>query len=133
MSDNELRERVTSLERHLRNMRMAVVIVVAFFLYEALMPGELRPGHNQEIEDRVKTRELLLVDDVGDVRARLDTTDDGGGRLVLRDRAGNRVRLDARALGVGVRAGADVIEQLNLEAGGIEVYDRAGNVVGRLP
>ena len=32
MPDHELRERVTTLERHLRNMCMAVIVIVAFFL-----------------------------------------------------------------------------------------------------
>jgi len=58
---------------------------------------------------------------------------DGGARLVLRDGAGNRVRVGAGALVVGVRDGADVVEQLRVGARGIEAYDRAGNVVGRLP
>ena len=133
MPDHELRERVTTLERHLRNMRMAVIVIVAFFLYESLMPDELRPGRDAKIEDAVKTRALVLVDDAGDVRARLDTADDGVGRLVLRDRAGNRVRLGARMLSFGVRDGADVIEQLKVNARGVEVYERDGSVVGRLP
>ena len=133
MPEHALHERVTSLERHLRNMRMAVIVIVAFFLYESLMPEELRPGRGGKIEERIETRELVLVDDAGDVRARLDAADDGAGRLVLRDRAGNRVRLGAHALSFGVRDGADVIEQSNVGARGVEVYDRDGAVVGRLP
>ncbi|MDD9806145.1 MAG: hypothetical protein OXU50_06570 [Gammaproteobacteria bacterium] len=133
MSNDEIHNRVTALERHLRNMRMAVIVVVAFFLYESLMPPELRPGRQAKIEDSVKTRELVLVNESGDARARLDVTDDGGARLVLRDGAGNRVRVGAGALVVGVRDGADVVEQLRVGARGIEAYDRAGNVVGRLP
>ena len=132
MSEHELQERVTTLERHLRNMRMAVIVIVAFFLYEALMPDELRPGRDARVEEHVKTRELTLVDAAGEPRARLDVGDDGA-RLVLRDRAGNRVRVGARALGIGVRDGADVIEQLSVDARGVEVYDRAGDVIGRLP
>ena len=62
MPEHELQERVTTLERHLRNMRMAVIVIVAFFLYESLMPDELRPGRDAGIEDLVKTRELVLVD-----------------------------------------------------------------------
>lgn len=133
MSNDEIHNRVTALERHLRNMRMAVIVVVAFFLYESLMPPELRPGRQAKIEDSVKTRELVLVNESGDARARLDVTDDGGARLVLRDGAGNRVRVGAGALVVGVRDGADVVEQLRVGASGIEAYDRDGNVVGRLP
>ncbi len=133
MSNDEIHNRMTVIERHLRNMRMAVVIVVAFFLYESLMPPELRPGRHEKIEDSLKTRELVLMDEAGDARARLDVTDQGGARLVLRDRAGNRVRLGADTVVVGVRDGADIVEQLRIEARGIEAYDRAGNVVGRLP
>jgi len=133
MPNDEIHNRVAALERHLRNMRMAVIVVVAFFLYESLMPPELRPGRQAKIEDSVKTRELVLVNESGDTRARLDVTDAGGALLVLRDAAGNRVRVGAGALAVGVRDGADVVERMRVGAGAIEAYDGAGNVVGRLP
>jgi len=133
MSNDEIHNRVAALERHLRNMRMAVIVVVAFFLYESLMPPELRPGRQEKIEDSVKTRELVLMNESGDARARLDVTDAGGARRVLRDGAGNRVRVGADALAVGVRDGADVVERMRVGAGAIEAYARAGNVVGRLP
>jgi len=133
MSNDEIHNRVAALERHLRNMRMAVIVVVAFFLYESLMPPELRPGRQEKIEDSVKTRELVLMNESGDARARLDVTDAGGARLVLRDGAGNRVRVGADALAVGVGDGAGVVGRMRVGAGAIEAYDRAGNVVGRLP
>jgi len=91
MSNDEIHNRVAALERHLRNMRMAVIVVVAFFLYESLMPPELRPGRQEKIEDSVKTRALVLMNESGDARARLDVPDACGAPPVLLDGAGHRV------------------------------------------
>ena len=37
MPEHALHERVTSFERYLRNMCMAMIVIVAFFLYESLV------------------------------------------------------------------------------------------------
>ena len=40
MPRHELQRRVTTLERRLCDVCMAVIIIVTFFLYESLMPDE---------------------------------------------------------------------------------------------
>lgn len=131
MENADLSARVMTLERHLRNMRMAVIVVVAFFVYEALMPPELRPGR-EKVHKTLKTEELVLTSRAGDVFARL-VIDDRKGRLVLTGADGGRVNVDPAAVGLSLRGdGGETIEQLRITPEGVFIYDRDGRRIREL-
>ena len=134
--DTDIEQRMLTMERHLRNMRMAVIVVVAFFLYESLMPAELRPG-DRDIKDVVKTRELILIDQRGESIARLSVPRDEQSQreqaqLVLSDSQGNRIRLNPDAIKLFVREDVDTIEQLSITPNEIVIYDKDGTQVNSL-
>ena len=134
--DIDIEQRMLTMERHLRNMRMAVIVVVAFFLYESLMPAELRPG-DRDIKDVVKTRELILIDQRGESIARLSVPRDEQSQreqaqLVLSDSQGNRIRLNPDAIKLFVREDVDTIEQLSITPNEIVIYDKDGTQVNSL-
>ncbi len=73
-------------------MRLAIIVIAAFFAYEAI--GPLPFGRDRvEIQETVKVRELFVVDDRGETIVYLGTDGDGAG-LILDDARGNR--LDVR-------------------------------------
>ena len=116
--DTNSEQRLLTMERHLRNMRLAVIVIVAFFLYESLMPAELRPG-SRDIQEIVKTKELVLVDKRGETIARLYTPKDeqlqkDSAQLLLSDSLGNKVVVNSDAIRLYVREGTDTIEQLRI-------------------
>ena len=128
--DIDIEPRLQTMERHLRNMRMAIIVVVAFFLYESLMPAELRPG-NRDIEDIVKTRELVLIDSRGEMIARLSVPRDEQlqkerAQLVLSDSLGNQITLDSDAIKLFVREDVDTIEQLSITPREVVIYNKDG-------
>jgi len=128
--NTDFERRMLTAERHIRNMRLAVIVVVAFFLYESLMPPELRPG-NRDIQEVVKTRELILVDQRGETIARLNASRDeqrqkDGAQLVLSDSHGNRITVDADAIKLFVREEVDTIEQLSITPREVVIYNKDG-------
>ena len=128
--DANFEQRLLTMERHLRNMRMAVIVVVAFFLYESLMPAELRPG-NRDIQDIVKTKELILVDKRGETIARLSVPRDersqkDSAQLVLGDSQGNRITLNSDAIKLFVREEVETIEQLSITSNEVVIYNKDG-------
>lgn len=134
--DTDIKHQLMTMERHLRNMRMAIIVVVAFFLYESLMPAELRPG-NRDIRDIVKTRELVLVDQRGETIARLSTPKNEHlqkeqAQLVLSDSLGNQITLDSDAIKLFVREDVDSIEQLSITPREIVIYNKDGTRVNSL-
>ena len=134
--DTDIEHRLQTMERHLRNMRLAVIVVVAFFLYESLMPAELRPG-NRDIQNVVKTRELVLIDSRGEAIARLSVLEDEQlqkerAQLVLSDSLGNRTTLDSDAIKLFVREDVDTIEQLSITPHELVIYNKDGTRVNSL-
>ena len=134
--NTDIEHRLLTMERHLRNMRMAVIVIVAFFLYESLMPAELRPG-NRDIQDIVKTRELVLIDPRGETIARLSVPRDEelqkeGAQLVLSDSLGNRLSLNSDAIKLFVREEVDTIEQLRITPREVVLYNKDGTQVNSL-
>lgn len=128
--DVNFEQRLLTMERHLRNMRMAVIVVVAFFLYESLMPAELRPG-NRDIQDIVKTKELVLIDRRGETIARLSVPRDersqkDSAQLVLSDSQGNRITLNSDAIKLFVREEVETIEQLSITSDEVVIYNKDG-------
>ena len=130
MENGNLQSRVEKLERHLRNMRMAVVIVVAFFVYESLMPPELRPGR-APVHKTLHTEELVVTDGSGEIFARL-LIDDRKGRLVLSDFTGKQINLNPSALGLSIPSNGEAIEQLRITSDGVFIYNAEGQKIGEL-
>lgn len=135
--DSNFEQRLATIERHLRNMRMAVIVVVAFFLYESLMPDELRPG-NRDIQDVVKTRELILLDSNGETLARLKADSDNQqtteyAELILSDSVGNRMAISSDALRLFTRQHIDTIERLSIAPNKIMMYNESGTPTHQLP
>lgn len=124
--DETMATRVAQLERHLRNMRMAVVVIAAFFVYEAIAPDGFHD--RPRVSERIDTRELRVLDAQGQTVARLGA-DENGARFALSDASGNRLSADARALRLRPADGAG---GARIEAGGVEVRSGDGRVA-RLP
>lgn len=109
MSERELSDRVTFMERKLQRIRLAIIVIAAFFVYQAIGPltlgtmtfGEGRGGEQVEVQRTVKAQELIVVDELGKTVAYLSAAA-GGAKLVLHDADGNR--LVATAPGVMVTA-----------------------------
>ena len=134
--DTNIEHRLLTMERHLRNMRMAIIVIVAFFLYESLMPAELRPG-NRDIQDTVKTRELVLIDQRGEMIARLsaprnEQLQKESAQLVLSDSLGNQITLDSDAIKLFVREDVDTIEQLRITPHEVVIYNKDGTQANSL-
>ncbi len=131
MSEYELSDRIKSMERNLQRMRLAIIVIAAFFVYEAI--GPLPFGRDRvEVKETVKVRELLVVDERGETIAYLGADDDGAG-LILDDDAGNR--LDARSAVIRLMApGVDRrVERLRIDGEGVEVHGGAGRTTGGSP
>ena len=128
--DTNIEHRLLTMERHLRNMRMAVIVVVAFFLYESLMPAELRPG-NRDIQDIVKTRELVLIDSRGEAIARLSVPENEQlqkerGATCIERLFRNQTTLDSDAIKLFVREDVDTIEHLIITPYELVIYNKDG-------
>lgn len=132
LNNEELTARVAKFERHLRNLRMAVIIVVAFFVYEALMPPELRPGNQEKIHTVLKTEELVLTTRGGGVSARL-VIDEDGGRLNILDNKGNQIELQPDAIRLITERNGKDFDQLRITPDSITIYDNQGNTVQHIP
>ena len=103
MSEPEFSDRITFMERKLQRIRLAIIVIAAFFVYQAI--GPLTFGEERvEVLETVKARELLVVDELGKVVAYLSVGEDGA-ELVLDDAAGNR--LVATSAGVVLTAPKD--------------------------
>ena len=98
----ELKERVEKLEKYVRNMRLAVIVIVAFFVYDALTEAGIL-GQQSSLPmttDTMRTRELLVIapDNTGMLRI-------GAGanqqlELTLDNEDGERLYLEAGSLGL---------------------------------
>lgn len=98
----ELKERVEKLEKYVRNMRLAVIVIVAFFVYDALTEAGIL-GQQSSLPmttDTMRTHELLVIapDNTGMLRI-------GAGanqqlELTLDNEDGERLYLEAGSLGL---------------------------------
>ena len=94
--------RVEKLEKYVRNMRLAVIVIVAFFVYDALTEAGIL-GQQSSLPittDTMRTRELLVIapDNTGMLRI-------GAGanqqlELTLDNEDGERLYLEAGSLGL---------------------------------
>ncbi|MGU9978203.1 MAG: hypothetical protein ACNYNY_05980 [Candidatus Oxydemutatoraceae bacterium WSBS_2016_MAG_OTU14] len=99
MENTELLQRVNILEKTIRNMRIAVIVIVAFFLYESIAPA----GFGQmdvRVMETLKLKQLMLLDQNNQVRMRL-TSDEDGGQFILEDaEAGSRVVINDKGFNI---------------------------------
>lgn len=92
MEPVELTQRVNLLEKTIRNMRIAVIIIAAFFLYESIAPA----GFGQmdvRVMEKVKLKELMVLDENNQMRVRLSVAEDGPQLLLEDPDSGQRVVL----------------------------------------
>ena len=124
MSEHEFSEQIKKMESNMQRMRLAIIVLAAFFIYEAL--GPLPFGRDRvDIQQEIKARELFIVDARGEVIAYLGSDETGAG-LFLEDVDGNR--LDARpdALRLMSIDGDQRFERLRVTGDGVKVYDENG-------
>ena len=130
MSEHEFSGRLDLVERNLQRMRLAIIIIAAFFVYQAI--GPLTFGEDEvEVREAVKVRELFVVDENGQTIAYLGAGEDGA-RLTLDDVAGNRLDATAGTVSLAAWGGTGHVEGLRLQGQGIEAYDVDGRVIGTL-
>ena len=133
MSDNKdhkIPQRLEVMEKTVRNMRIAIIMIAAFFVYQALAPSGLWKGI--EVKEIVKMKELIIIDDHGHEWARLGAGSDGG-RLILDNEAGNRLKLSPDVIRILKTAGDGYIEQVQLDDSNMIFYDEDGKPLDIFP
>ncbi len=95
MSDNnvDLEERVKKLEKIMFTVRIAIVILVGFMMYDALSP---ETGSDIIFADKIKTRQFELLGPGNTPVGYWDAKDTKGIKLYTQD--GNHVLLTPEAL-----------------------------------
>ena len=126
----EINQRLARMERHLRNMRMAVIVVVAFFVYDALMPSELRPGR-AKTHSILKTEELVLTNRSGDIFARL-VVDEDKGVFNLHNMDGAQTRLTPTGTILSDDDDGTTVQRLRITPQGISLYDEKGRLLNKI-
>jgi hypothetical protein len=160
-----LSRRLQRVEGNYRRIRNGVLIV-PLILSSLMLMGQERfeferfpltnaaPSRQDAIEERVRTRELFLVDAAGRDRASLVTDGSGSVFLVMFDEAGRpRIDLSINAFGPGLKfydptgTTRTVIGSTNLvgsriarggiverqPASSVVLFDRTGNLLWRAP
>ena len=131
MPEHEFSKQMELMNRNLQRMRLAIIVIAAFFVYEAIGPLPFG-GDRIKVQEAVKVRELFVVDARGETVAYLGA-DDGGAGLILDDAVGNR--LDARPATVRLMSahGDGWVERLRIWGEGVEAYDDRGRVTEVFP
>ena len=109
-------QRLETMERLMRNMRFAIIIIAAFFVYQAIAPSGLWKGI--EVRNVVKLKELILIDDSGNELARLGASHHGGS-LVLDHESGARLKLSADMIRLLKATAEGHTEQLRIDHNGM--------------
>ncbi len=131
MPEPEFSAQIKLMERNLRRMRLAIIVIAAFFVYEAV--GTLPFGRDRvAIQETIKVRELFVVDGRGETIAYLGA-DGGGAGLILDDAAGNRLDARPAALRLMAPGGGRHVERLRIQGESIAAYDGNGRVIGTFP
>ena len=131
MPEHKLSDQIKQMQQRMQRMRLAIIIIVAFFIYEAL--GPLPFGRERtEVQQMLKVRELHIVGDRGEVIAYLGGDAEGAG-LVLHDAVGKRLDARAGVIKLSQQESDRQLERLRIQIDGIEVYDRNGRVTGHMP
>ena len=123
-----LEERFEKIEKYVRNMRLAVIFIVAFFVYDALTESGILGRESFTSADTVRARELLIVSERGASMLRIGTDANQQIELIIDNEAGERLRMDAGALSL-LQTGAHQqrVRRLRLEADELKRYDMDGN------
>lgn len=99
---DDLQARLAALERHVRNMRLAIIVVVAFFIYEALAPSGFHDRTHRLT--KIETQDLRLVDEHRETLLRMAQGDDGAS-IVLRGGNGEQTIIRPASLTIYPFAG----------------------------
>lgn len=118
----ELESRLVVMERHVRNMRLAVIVIAAFFIYESLAPDGFR--ERTHTLTQIETRELRVVDDRRNTLLRLGEGENGA-VIVINDGKGARATLESQALSMRPFDG-DPSQGLDLTPDGVRVLGLGG-------
>ena len=78
--NDDLQARLTTLERHIRNMRLAIIVVVAFFIYESLAPSGFHDRTHRL--NKIETQDLRIVNERRETLLRM-AQGDNGANIVL--------------------------------------------------
>ena len=119
--------RMREMERQIRNMRLAIIVVVAFFIYDTLAPDGFRD--RTHTLTRIETQELRVTDDRGRILMRLGAND-AGGAIHLENPDGARLTMDARAIVMRPLAG-EALPRLEILPSGVRTYGKPGAQTGR--
>ena len=131
MSESEALEQFKLMKRDLQRMRLAVIVIAAFFVYEALGPFTFKE-ERVAVQDMVKVKELIVVNDFGERIAYLGGDETGAG-LILDDEAGNRLEARPSGMSLMVPEKADLVVRLRMQAGGIDLYDVGRQLIRTFP
>ena len=119
----QYRQRIQEIERQLRNMRLAIIVVVAFFIYDTLAPSGFRD--RTHTLNQIETQDLRVVDERGRSWMRLGTSE-GGGVLSISAPDGAQLIMEPKAVTMNPIAG-QAVPRLELRPSGVQViesYDR---------
>lgn len=130
--ETALKERIEKMEKYVRNMRLAVIFIVAFFVYDALTEsGILGQKSSTAIADTMRTRELLVISRHDASMLRVGTNQDQQIELTIDNEAGERLSLDAHAIGLlQTDRHQRRVQRFRLEAEKLEFYDANGFALG---
>lgn len=112
------RHRIEEMERHIRNMRLAIIVIVAFFIYDTLAPDGFRD--RTHTLTRIETRELRVVDERGRALIRMNAHE-AGGALRIDGTGGARLTIEPEALVMRPVAGT-AVPRMALSPTGVKVY-----------
>lgn len=91
----DLERRLSTMERHVRNIRLAVIVIAAFFIYEALAPDGFR--ERTHTLTQIETRELRVVDEHRNTLLRIGAGENGAA-VVLNGKEETRTTIEPHAL-----------------------------------
>lgn len=123
-----LHDRVEKMEKYVRNMRLAVIFIVAFFIYDALTEaGMLGQKSSTAIADTVRTRELLVISGHDASMLRVGTNQHQQLELIIDNEAGERLHLDAHTIGLWqTNDYQQRMQRFHLDADELRFYDPDG-------
>ncbi len=98
----DLTQHMQEFERHIRHLRLALIIMVAFFVYDSLSEFRDRPHRLKSIE----TQAMHIVDKQGRSLMRLGVSETGA-ILTLNDQSGRQLEISPHAIVMRPVAGQD--------------------------
>ncbi len=130
MREEDFPDRMEALEKNVRNIRIAVIIIAAFFLYETIAPSGLGKG-DLRVMNTVKLKELVILDSENREQIRM-YADEEGGQLVLNSHNDVRLHLTGEGVSAMLPSPTGYVEHLRIDNEGVSAYDRSGSLIGTL-